>query len=137
MAYVKGAPKKIIALSQMISIDGEPKPFPDEEKEKIIKIHDELAASGLRILAMAYRDLPPDFDDYHTETVERDLVFLWHDGHAGPPTPRGETRGGRLSPSGYPNHNDHRRLRSDCPSHSQGSGNRKWRACRIIKGQRT
>jgi P-type Ca2+ transporter type 2C len=87
VAYVKGAPKKIISLSQMISIDGEPQPFPDEEKEKIIKIHDDLAASGLRILAMAYRDLPSDFDDYHTETVERDLVFLGMMAMQDPPRP--------------------------------------------------
>ncbi|MGZ4856746.1 MAG: cation-translocating P-type ATPase [Methanobacteriaceae archaeon] len=87
VAYVKGAPKKIIALSQMISIDGVPQPFPDEEKEKIIKIHDDLAASGLRILAMAYRDLPSDFDDYHTETVERDLVFLGMMAMQDPPRP--------------------------------------------------
>jgi P-type Ca2+ transporter type 2C len=87
VAYVKGAPKKIIALSQMISIDGELQPFPDEEKEKIIKIHDDLAASGLRILAMAYRDLPSDFDDYHTETVERDLVFLGMMAMQDPPRP--------------------------------------------------
>ena len=87
VAYVKGAPKKIIALSQMISIDGKPQWFPDEEKEKIIKIHDDLAASGLRILAMAYRDLPSDFEDYHTETVERDLVFLGMMAMQDPPRP--------------------------------------------------
>jgi len=87
VAYVKGAPKKIITLSQMISIDGEPHRFPDDEKEKIIKIHDDLAASGLRILAMAYHDLPSDLDDYHTETVEKDLVFLGMMAMQDPPRP--------------------------------------------------
>ncbi|MFA0833170.1 MAG: cation-translocating P-type ATPase [Methanobacterium formicicum] len=87
VAYVKGAPKKIISLSPMISDDGVVRPFTDEEKVKVIKIHDKLAASGLRILAMAYRDLPPDFDDYQTENVERDLVFLGMMAMQDPPRP--------------------------------------------------
>ncbi len=87
VAYVKGAPKKIINLSPMISDDGVVRPFTDEEKEKVIKIHDKLAASGLRILAMAYRDLPPDFDDYQAENVERDLVFLGMMAMQDPPRP--------------------------------------------------
>jgi P-type Ca2+ transporter type 2C len=87
MAYVKGAPKKIIALSQEISIDGEPKPFSEEEKDKIIKIHDELAVSGLRILGMAYRELSPDFEDYRPETVEKDLVFVGMMAMQDPPRP--------------------------------------------------
>nr|WP_319373592.1 cation-transporting P-type ATPase [uncultured Methanobacterium sp.] len=87
VAYVKGAPKKIISLSPMISDDGVVRHFTDEEKEKVIKIHDKLAASGLRILAMAYRDLPPDFDDYQTKNVERYLVFLGMMAMQDPPRP--------------------------------------------------
>jgi P-type Ca2+ transporter type 2C len=87
VAYVKGAPKKIISLSPLISDDGVVRPFTDEEKEKVIKIHDKLAASGLRILAMAYRDLPPDFNDYQTENVERNLVFLGMMAMQDPPRP--------------------------------------------------
>jgi len=87
VAYVKGAPKKIITLSPMISDDGVVRPFTDEEKEKVVKIHDQLAASGLRILAMAYRDLPPDFNNYQTENVERDLVFLGMMAMQDPPRP--------------------------------------------------
>ena len=39
VAYVKGAPKKIIALCREISVDGEVQTFSDEEKEKVIKKH--------------------------------------------------------------------------------------------------
>ncbi len=87
VAYVKGAPKKIITLSPMISDDGVVRPFTAEEKEKVVEIHDKLAASGLRILAMAYRDLPPDFNNYQTENVERDLVFLGMMAMQDPPRP--------------------------------------------------
>jgi Cation transport ATPase len=61
MAYIKGAPKKMIALSNQISVGGVVKPFSENEKEQVIKVHDELASSGLRILGMAYRELPTDF----------------------------------------------------------------------------
>ncbi|NYB52969.1 MAG: cation-transporting P-type ATPase, partial [Methanobacteriaceae archaeon] len=87
VAYVKGAPKKIIGLSNTISIDGEVKNFPDEAKERIIAKHDELAASGLRILAMAYRDLPADYDNYSADAVEQELTFLGMVAMQDPPRP--------------------------------------------------
>jgi len=91
VAYVKGAPKKIIALCREISVDGEVQTFSDEEKEKVIKKHDKLAASGLRILGMAYKTLPDDFDDFRPERVEVDMVFLGMMAMQDPPRP--EVRG--------------------------------------------
>lgn len=70
VAYVKGAPKKIINLSNTISVDGTVVSLSSEEKNKIIAKHDDLAASGLRILAMAYRDLPEDYDNYSAQAVD-------------------------------------------------------------------
>ncbi|MBP2046077.1 cation-translocating P-type ATPase [Methanobacterium aggregans] len=87
VAYVKGAPKKIIALCKKISVDGKVQTFSDEEKEEIIKKHDELAASGLRILGMAYKTLPDDFNDFRPETVEVDMVFLGMMAMQDPPRP--------------------------------------------------
>ena len=87
VAYVKGAPKKIIGLSNTISVDGEIKPFSGAAKEKIIAKHDKLAASGLRILAMAYRDLPASYDNYSADAVEQDLIFLGMVAMQDPPRP--------------------------------------------------
>lgn len=87
VAYIKGAPKKIISLSSHISQNGKIRPFRDEEKEKIVKKHDELASQGLRILAMAYRDLSNDFTDYTPETVEKDMIFLGMMAMQDPPRP--------------------------------------------------
>ena len=91
MAYVKGAPKKMISLSNQISVNGEARTFTDEEKEEIIKVHDELASSGLRILGMAYRELPDDFDDFHPQSVERDMVFVGMMAMQDPPRPEVKT----------------------------------------------
>jgi len=76
VAYVKGAPKKLISLCDQISVDGKPKILTKEEKKEIIKVHDELASQGLRILAMAYRNLPDELEDYRPENIERNLVFV-------------------------------------------------------------
>lgn len=87
VAYIKGAPKKIIRLSSQISVDGEAKTFSDEDKKEIIHVHDELAASGLRILAMAYRELPSEFDDFRPGSVEKDMVFVGMMAMQDPPRP--------------------------------------------------
>ncbi|RJS48164.1 MAG: ATPase [Methanobacterium sp.] len=76
VAYVKGAPKKIISQCHHISIDGKSQFLRKEEKNKIIEIHDKLAAEGLRILAMAYRDLPDDLKEYNPENVEKDMTMV-------------------------------------------------------------
>ncbi|MEN6330065.1 MAG: cation-transporting P-type ATPase [Methanobacteriaceae archaeon] len=87
VAYVKGAPKKIISLSSHISVDGEPQPFSEEEREDIFRIHDELASQGLRILAMAYRDLPSELTEYTPELVETDLTLVGMVAMQDPPRP--------------------------------------------------
>ncbi len=89
VAYIKGAPKKIIRLSSQISVDGEAKTFSDEDKKEIIHVHDELAASGLRILAMAYRELPSEFDDFRPGECGEGYGLCGYDGNAGSSPSRG------------------------------------------------
>lgn len=87
VAYVKGAPKKIIRLSKEISVEGKAIPFTEDSKRRVVEEHDKFAASGLRVLGMAYKDLPRDFDDYKPETVENDMVFLGMMAMQDPPRP--------------------------------------------------
>jgi magnesium-transporting ATPase (P-type) len=87
VAYIKGAPKKIISLSTHISENGEIRPLSDEEKGKIVKIHDDIAIQGLRILGIAYRNLHNDFDDYKPEIVEKDMIFVGMVAMQDPPRP--------------------------------------------------
>ena len=87
VAYVKGAPKKIIGLCNEISVDGKVIKFTKESKEHVIKEHDKLAESGLRILGMAYKYLPVNFNDYRPETVENDMIFVGMMAMQDPPRP--------------------------------------------------
>lgn len=87
VAYIKGAAKKIINLCNEISVEEEPIRFTDEEKKRVIEEHDKLAASGLRILGMAYRNLPSNFDDFDPDSVEKDMIFLGMIAMQDPPRP--------------------------------------------------
>ena len=87
VAYIKGAPKKIIKLCNEISVEEKPIRFTEEEKKKVVAEHDRLAASGLRILGMAYRNLPSDFEDYDPDSVEKDMIFLGMIAMQDPPRP--------------------------------------------------
>ncbi|PKL66357.1 MAG: ATPase [Methanobacteriales archaeon HGW-Methanobacteriales-1] len=87
VAYVKGAPKKIISLCNQISVNGKPRLLSEEEKAKIVAIHDKLAGKGLRILAMAYRNLPQDLKEFTPDTVEKDLILVGMTAMQDPPRP--------------------------------------------------
>ena len=62
--YSKGALQEILGICSVS----------EKEKARILKEGDEMAKNGLRILAMAYRELGGE--NYKTEKVEKDLTFL-------------------------------------------------------------
>ncbi len=75
VAYVKGAPKEVLDLcTKIVSSEGI-KEITDKDRQAIINQNDQFARSALRVLAIAYRDLPK-MSDYKVETVEKDLVFI-------------------------------------------------------------
>jgi calcium-translocating P-type ATPase len=76
VAYVKGAPREILALCRDMARDGATIALDDDARRGILADHDRLAADGLRLLAVATRLLPPDFVDARQQTVECDLTFL-------------------------------------------------------------
>ena len=56
----------------------------DSERKKILSANEEMATDALRVLAIAYRDLP-EADEYNEELIEKDLVFLGLIGMMDPP----------------------------------------------------
>lgn len=87
VAYVKGAPKKIISLCKYISVENTVREFSSDEKDEVIKVHDKMASEGLRILAMAYKELPNNFIDYDPYVVEKDMIFTGLVAMHDPPRP--------------------------------------------------
>ena len=55
VACVKGAPGRILELSDHVLTGGEPRPLTPGERERLSELNDTLAAQGLRVLGLAYR----------------------------------------------------------------------------------
>jgi magnesium-transporting ATPase (P-type) len=75
LVYTKGAPRNILDLCTQIYVDGEIQPLTKEKEEMIeMRLH-EFANEGLRVIAMAYKELPKD--DYKKGLdVENNLIFV-------------------------------------------------------------
>ncbi len=66
IAFIKGAPEVVLKLCKLEK----------GEKEKILKMNEKMTSHGLRVLALAYRKLPSDLNDFTSENVEKNLNFI-------------------------------------------------------------
>lgn len=87
IAYVKGAPKEVLALCTHIQAGGEVQPLDDVRRTAIAQMNDEYARDGLRVLAVAMRTLPAGSTEYTAEAVECSLTFLGLMAMVDPPRP--------------------------------------------------
>ncbi len=76
---VKGAPESVLEASSSVVGAEDPEPLDDEGRADWHDVAESMAADGLRVLALAYRDADEDEDPY------RDLVFLGFVGLEDPP----------------------------------------------------
>jgi len=76
VAYVKGSPKEVLSLCSHIRNNDACHPMAEEDKARVMAMNDEYARDGLRVLAVAQRDLPGSTLDYRPEFIEHDLCFL-------------------------------------------------------------
>lgn len=84
-AYVKGAPVELLALCTQVRQHGATVALAQSHIEQILAVNDAMAQSGLRVLAVAMRRLPPEPPDFEPEHVESDLTFLGLAGMMDPP----------------------------------------------------
>lgn len=87
VAFVKGAPKEVIALCSYLRLNGQDIPLDEVKRRAAIEANDRMARAGMRVLAVAQRRLPQDFDDYRAEAVECELTLLGLAGMLDPPRP--------------------------------------------------
>lgn len=74
-AFVKGSPESIIGVSKnYLSCDGI-KPLTEEKHSWFMQQNTELAASGLRVLGLAFKRMESE-NDIYKDDVENGLVFL-------------------------------------------------------------
>ncbi len=87
VAFVKGAPREVLQLCTYIRIHGEVIPLDDQWRQHILSANDDYARNALRVLALAYQELPPRVGSYTIERVETNLVFLGLTAMMDPPRP--------------------------------------------------
>jgi magnesium-transporting ATPase (P-type) len=79
VAFVKGAPREMLDHCSRELVDGKDVELTDERRDEIVGENDRMARSGLRVLAMAYRELPPKADRFvgeaHPGDIEQQMVF--------------------------------------------------------------
>ena len=76
IACVKGALSEVLPRCTTLAREGTVRPLADELRTEVERAAERLAASGLRVLAIAERPLPPDASQWSDGEVEQHLTFL-------------------------------------------------------------
>ncbi|MEA1965678.1 MAG: HAD-IC family P-type ATPase, partial [Euryarchaeota archaeon] len=79
--YVKGSPERVIGMCRTRMVDGSIEPM---DKGAILEKADEMAEEALRLLAMAYKVVPPDRTSIDRNDLS-DMTFLGIEGMIDPP----------------------------------------------------
>ena len=73
---VKGGLDEVLSVCDKIIIHGKIRPIVDDDKKQIISANETLANSALRVLAMAYKDLPEVPQNVQIGDLENGLIFI-------------------------------------------------------------
>jgi magnesium-transporting ATPase (P-type) len=84
---LKGAPKEVLQLSSTIRIDETDYPLNEETRMEMMGVNDSYAQKGLRVIAVAMRNLSVDISSGSQEDLERNLTFLGLIAMMDPPRP--------------------------------------------------
>ncbi|MEW6171194.1 MAG: cation-translocating P-type ATPase, partial [Candidatus Omnitrophota bacterium] len=76
IAFVKGAPD--ILLNDCVNIEdkGKVRDLTSAERDRVLKVNNELANQAMRVLAVAYKILDKAPDKYEAKLIERELTFI-------------------------------------------------------------
>jgi Ca2+-transporting ATPase len=76
VAFVKGAPDVILSLCTHVVEYGEVRQLTHERRSNILEENEELASNALRVLGVAFRQLPDLPDEPTPDNIERNLIFV-------------------------------------------------------------
>jgi len=85
-AYVKGAPEIILKRCSNILRNNKATKLSENERKRVLETNGKLASEALRVLGVAYKELPPHVSEkYEEEDLEKNLVFIGLMGMIDPP----------------------------------------------------
>ena len=73
---VKGGLDEVLSVCDKIIIHGKIRPIAADDKQQILQVNETMANSALRVLAMAYKDLPEVPRNVHIGETENGLIFI-------------------------------------------------------------
>jgi Ca2+-transporting ATPase len=84
-AYVKGAPDLLLEKCDRILEHGKLRFLSRKDKKQILEMNNKFAEKALRVLGLAYRELPKTTKKYTLNNVEKNLTFIGLVGMIDPP----------------------------------------------------
>ncbi len=82
----KGAVEEVLAVCTQARMDGRTVPLTSELHRRVVGLRDEMSNEGLRVLAVAYRDIDHTHHQYRAAD-ERDLILVGYIAFLDPPKP--------------------------------------------------
>jgi len=76
VVYVKGAAERLLSMSSHVLENGRQISLGDEYTNRILSQNQSLAGGGMRVLGVAYAELPPDAAELRHEDVDGRLTFV-------------------------------------------------------------
>ncbi|NWF86214.1 cation-transporting P-type ATPase [Candidatus Bathyarchaeota archaeon] len=86
LAYTKGAPRSILSICSKIIVDGKIEELTRENLHSIERKIREFANEGLRVIAVAYKELPEN-EPLKGKNVEQNMIFVGLAAMKDPPRP--------------------------------------------------
>jgi Ca2+-transporting ATPase len=85
VAYTKGAPEIVLELCTHIFEDGRAQELTQSKREEVLRTNEQMASDALRVLGLAYKELPDGLQQFTEDAVEQDLTFVGLQGMIDPP----------------------------------------------------
>ncbi len=83
--YVKGSAERLLSFSKYLIKEDKIVPLRIDDSQIVMAAATEMAQEALRVIAMAYVELPPGIDKLDEKVIRNDLVFAGLAGMADPP----------------------------------------------------
>jgi len=87
VAFIKGAPDLFLDNCSNIEENQQVRAMTQDDKNRILKINDQMSSAALRVLAVGYRNLELNPESFNADLIENNLTFLGLFAMIDPPRP--------------------------------------------------